>query len=123
MLGGPGIGERDLWLDRSHSDGKMGLGSVARLAEGAELDLAEDVLLPGIYVIPAAAMTDVPMVANNRAHSFHGDATRDLLLGARDAGLYAVFPTWFAHFAVSQPPNLYTKQREQYEALFAARRR
>ena len=123
VLGGPGIGERDLWLDRNYSDGKMGLGSVAKLAEGAELDLAGDVLLPGIYVIPAATMTDVPMVANNRAHSFDADATRNLLIEARDAGLYAAFPTWFAHFAESQPPNLYAKQREQYEALFAARRR
>jgi hypothetical protein len=123
VLGGPGIGERDLWLDRSYADGKMGLGSVTRLAEGAELDVAADVLLPGIYVIPASAMTNVPMVANNRAHSFQDEAARGLLLGARDAGLYVGFPTWFAHFAASQPPNLYAKQREQYEALFAARRR
>lgn len=122
-LGGPGIGERDLWLDRNYADGKMGLGQMARLAEGTELELAPDVLLPGIYVIPATAMKDVPMVANNRAHSFQADATRTLLLGAKDAGLYVGFPTWFAHFATSQPPNLYAKQREQYEALFAARRR
>lgn len=63
------------------------------------------------------------MVANNRAHSFEAAATKRLLVNAREAGLYAAFPTWFAHFAVAQPPNLYAKQREQYEALFAARRR
>lgn len=123
ILGGPGIGTRDLWLDRTYADGKTGLGPVARLAARAELDLAEDVLLPGVYVIPAGAMQDVPMVANNRAHSFEDAATKRLLVNAREAGLYAAFPTWFAHFAVAQPPNLYAKQREQYEALFAARRR
>lgn len=122
-LGGPGIGERDLWLDRSYADGRTGLAPVARLAQGSDLHLAADVLLPGIYVIPASAMQDVPMVANNRAHSFEDAATKTLLLSARAAGLYAAFPTWFAHFAVAQPPNLYAKQREQYEALFAARRR
>lgn len=122
-LGGPGIGVRDLWLDRRYANGEMGLGPLAKLAEGAELLVAADVLLPGVYVIPAGAMLNVPMVANNRAHSFQDEATRQLLLGARAAGLYAAFPTWFAHFAVSQPPNLYAKQREQYEALFAARRR
>lgn len=122
-LGGPGIGSRDLWLDRTYADGKTGLGPVARLAEGAELDLTDDVLLPGVYVIPAGAMHDVPMVANNRAHSFEDAATKRLLVNAREAGLYAAFPTWFAHFAVAQPPNLYAKQREQYETLFAARRR
>lgn len=123
ILGGPGIGTRDLWLDRAYADGKAGLGPVARLAAGAELELAEDILLPGVYVIPAGAMQDVPMVANNRAHSFEDAATKRLLVNARSAGLYAAFPTWFAHFAVAQPPNLYAKQREQYEALFAARRR
>ena len=59
------------------------------------------------------------MVANNRAHSFEDAATKRLLANARKSGLYAAFPTWFAHFAVAQPPNLYAKQREQYEALFA----
>ena len=57
------------------------------------------------------------MVANNRAHSFQDAATKRLLVAARAAGLYAAFPTWFAHFAVAQPPNLYAKQREQYETL------
>lgn len=123
ILGGRGIGTRDLWLDRNYADGKAGLGPVARLAQGAGLEVADDVLLPGVYVIPAGAMKDVPMVANNRAHSFEDAATRRLLISARSAGLYAAFPTWFAHFAVAQPPNLYAKQREQYESLFAARRR
>lgn len=123
ILGGPGIGGRDLWLDRTYADGKRGLGPVARLAASAELHLADNVLLPGVYVIPAGAMQDVPMVANNRAHSFEDAATKRLLVNARSAGLYAAFPTWFAHYAVAQPPNLYAKQREQYETLFAARRR
>lgn len=122
-LGGPGIGTRDLWLDRAYADGKRGLGPVARLAEGAELELTDDVLLPGVYVIPAAAMQDVPMVANNRAHSLEDGATKMRLVNARNDGLFTPFPAWFAHFAVAQPPNLYAKQREQYEALFAARRR
>lgn len=121
-LGGPDISQRDLWLDQTFSDGDAGLGPVAHLAEGAELQLEREALLPGIYVIPAGQMQEVPMIANNRAHSFEGAAAKSLLLRARDAGLYASFPTWFAHFAVAQPPNLYTKQREQYEALFAARR-
>jgi len=123
VLGGPRIGSRDLWLDRTYADGTTGLGPVAQLAAGAKLDLPDDVLLPGVYVIPAGAMHDVPMVANNRAHSFEGAATKRLLVDARSAGLYTAFPTWFAHFAEAQPPNLYAKQREQYETLFAARRR
>lgn len=122
-LGGPGVGERDLWLDKSFADHTKGLGPIADLVEGQELELVSGSLLPGIYVIPATAMRGVPMIANNRAHSFDPVATRELLLESRRSGLYAAFPTWFAHFAVSQPPNLYAKQREQYEALFAARRR
>ncbi|WP_062317002.1 hypothetical protein [Demequina maris] len=122
-LGGPGIGSRDLWLDTAYRDGTRGLAPVAEYAGGAQLRLSSDTLLPGVYVIPAAAMRDVPMVANNRAHSFEDAATKTLLRNARADGFYAAFPTWFAHFAVSQPPNLYAKQREQYEALFAARRR
>ena len=61
------------------------------------------------------------MVANNRAHSFEATDQATPLAGSRRQ-LHFV-PAWFAHFAVSQPPNLYAKQREQYEALFAARRR
>ncbi|MDN7121479.1 hypothetical protein INN71_08760 [Nocardioides sp. ChNu-153] len=123
ILGGPGIGERDLWLDREYAHGRAGLGPLAGVAQGAELALGPASLLPGIYVVPASAMVDVPMVANNRAHSFDPVAVRELLLGAKAEGFYTAFPAWFAHFAVSQPPNLYAKQREQYEALFAARRR
>jgi hypothetical protein len=68
-------------------------------------------------------MADVPMIANNRAHSFDPLATQRILLEQRRLGNFVGFPTWYAHFAVAQPPNLYAKQREQYEALFAARRR
>lgn len=123
VLGGPGIGTRDLWVDRSYANGAMGLGPVADAAIGAELLVAPDVLLPGIYVIPSKAMVDVPMIANNRAHSFDPAATQRILLEQRRLGNFVGFPTWYAHFAVAQPPNLYAKQREQYEALFAARRR
>lgn len=123
LLGGPGIGSRDLFLDRRFSDGRQGLGPVAHLAEGSVLKLPEDAILPGIYVLSRESMTDVPMVANNRAHSFEDGATKRLLVEARRDGHFVAFPSWFAHYAVAQPPNLYAKQREQYEALFAARRR
>jgi hypothetical protein len=123
ILGGPALGTRDLWVDRVYTDQSTGLASVADAAVGARLTLEAAPLLPGIYVIPSSDMQDVPMVANNRAHSVDQATVNALLDRARRNGRYIPFPTWFAHFAEAPPPNLYGRQRAQYEELFAARRR
>lgn len=122
-LGGPSLGTRDLWVDRAYSAPNVGLADVAAAAVGACVELAGEPLLPGIYVITTTDMQDVPMVANNRAHSLDPSAVHRLLDSARRNSRYLMFPTWFAHFADAPPPNLYGRQRVQYEELFAARRR
>jgi hypothetical protein len=123
VLGGPGIGQRDLWLDQVYADGRSGLSPLADMAAGIQLTLDPEAVLPGIYVLSTSRLRDVPMIANNRAHSVDPSYLQQVMREAAADGDYLPIPTWFAHFATSQPPNLYAKQREQYEALFAARRR
>jgi len=122
-LGGPSLNTRDLWVDYAYAVGHNGLGPVANASRGVTLTLTGAPLAPGVYVILSSEMHDVPMVANNRAHSVETGTVTTLLDQARRAGRYVPFPMWFAHFAVSAPPNLYGQQRAQYEELFAARRR
>lgn len=123
FLGGPSINTRDLWVDQAYSDKRKGLSAVAGAAQGATLALGGEPLAPGIYVLLSSELQDVPMVANNRAHSVAPETVEKLLDKARRAERYLPFPMWFAHFAVSAPPNLYRQQRAQYEELFTARRR
>jgi hypothetical protein len=123
LLGGPDLNARDLWVDRAYATRHMGLCSVVPVAQGTRLTLTDHPLAPGIYVILSSEIQDIPLVANNRAHSFEGGTAAGLLDRARRAGRYLPFPMWFAHFAASTPPNLYAQQRAQYEDLFAARRR
>jgi hypothetical protein len=123
LLGGPALSTRDLWVDRFYADQSTGLAAVADAAVGAHLTLDAAPLLPGIYVIPSSDMHDVPMVANNRAHSVDQATVNALLDRARHNDRYIPFPSWFAHFAEAPPPNLYGRQRAQYEELFAARQR
>ncbi len=123
QLGGPGLNRRDLWVDYAYKNRQSGLSSVAAAAQGARLTLTDQFLTPGIYVVLSSEIQNVPLVANNRAHFIDVVAAKALLDGARNSGRYVPFPMWFAHFAVSAPPNLYGQQRAQYEELFAARRR
>ncbi|WP_374999519.1 hypothetical protein [Aeromicrobium sp. CTD01-1L150] len=111
ILGGPGIGARDVWLTRSGEP----------LAVGTKLTVPPQALLPGIYVLSTDQLVDVPMIANNRAHSFDSAALQEKLLESRQRNQFAHFPLWFATFTESQPPNLYAQQRREYESLFAAR--
>ncbi|MFJ1510300.1 hypothetical protein [Cellulosimicrobium funkei] len=123
FLGGPTLNARDLWVDFAYADKHRGLSTAAATARGARLELVDSPLTPGIYVILSSELQDLPMVANNRAHSVEPATAAGLLVQARRAGRYLPFPMWFAHFAASAPPNLYRQQRAQYEELFAAPRR
>ena len=120
-LGGPGISQRDLWLDRAPKTGKNGLAKFADVAEGMELDLASQPLLPGIYAFPQEELASIPLVANNRAHSCAPGFVESLMRRCQTEGHFIPLPLWYMHFAESLPPNLYARQREQFEQLFAPR--
>ncbi|MGL4742889.1 MAG: hypothetical protein ACRCXL_00675 [Dermatophilaceae bacterium] len=122
-LGGPRLASRDLWLDKQPSRGGSGLGQVAVQAAGSVLTLTAEPMLPGIYVFPRRDLQDIPLVANNRAHSAAPDFVLALMDDARRHGRFVPMPLWFASFADSEPPNVYSRQRTQFEALFAPRSR
>lgn len=122
-LGGPGLSARDLWLDNQPRHGRSGLGGVGDRAEGEVLTLTQSPMLPGIYVFRQADLQAIPLVANNRAHSASPDFVLAQMDAARRAGRYVPLPLWFAHYARAEPPNLYGRQRAQFEALFAPRSR
>lgn len=123
VLGGTDLQSRDLWLDQRFSDRSRGLADVQRLAEGVVLHLDDHYLPAGIYVLSTEQLTDAPMVANNRAHSVEPEFLAAAMRESLRAGTYRPFPLWFAWFASAPPPNLYVRQRGQYEELFAARQR
>ncbi|UNX55083.1 hypothetical protein MF406_02000 [Georgenia sp. TF02-10] len=120
-LGGDHIATQDLWLATPPKSRRARPGAAARPAEVLTLDAAP--LLPGVYVLPAEDLQELPLVANNRAHSVDERFVEGLMRRAVAAGRFVPVPLWFAHFADAQPPNLYSIQRQQFEALFAARRR
>lgn len=122
-LGGPGLSARDIWLDLQPKHGKTGLGPLGERAEGSVIRLTAEPMLPGIYVFPREDLGAIPLVANNRAHSAAPEFVLNLMDAARRNGRYVPMPLWFAHFAASEPPNLYGRQRVQFEALFAPRSR
>lgn len=112
LLGGPGIGTRDIWAIDSKSE----------VVSGDYLTVPQDTLLPGMYVLNKESLQNLPMIANNRAHSIDPQVLRGILAETRQQGAFVAFPLWFCAFSQSQPPNLYAQQRKEYERLFAARR-
>ena len=122
-LGGPDLSARDLWLDLQPKHGKTGVGPLGDRVEGSVLSLTAEPMLPGIYVFPREDLGAIPLIANNRAHSAAPDFVLSLMDEARRNGRYVPLPLWFAHFAASEPPNLYGRQRAQFESLFAPRTR
>ena len=120
-MGGEGLNGRDLWLDQKFSYSSKGLSPISTLAAGVRLKVDNDSIHPGVYVLGTASLRDLPLIANNRAHSIESEHLDQLLREALNTGNFRPFPTWFAHFASTTPANLYAQQRAQYEALFAAR--
>lgn len=123
-MGGRDLLSRDIWIDRSYK-GERGLldHSGGRLPQEVRLDLAGEPLLPGVYVITSEQLRAAPLEANNKAHYVTTAFAESVMEQARTEGRFVPMPLWFAAFADTTPPNLYSVQRRQYEALFAARRR
>ena len=112
IMGGEGLGNRDLWLTTRNS---------SLPPNDSTLSLAPDSILPGIYVLTTDLLQALPLVANNRAHSIESSAVAGVMRQAIALGSFLPFPLWFAHLAVAAPPDLYVRQRAQYEGLFTAR--
>lgn len=128
VMGGPQLLRRDLYLDQPFADRRRGLAKdmTAGTLDPEDLKLrrtTDGTAQPGIYAIASQQILDVPLVANNRAHSIDSGTVERLMQDAAAAGNYVPFPMWFAHFADAPPPNLYAQQRAQFEDLFVARRR
>jgi hypothetical protein len=116
-MGGPELGVRDLWVERGAKSKSYAPGASDLIR------LPEDHLASGLYVLKTDDLKNVPLVANNRAHSFESAHSDAAMRSARREGRYLPFPMWFSYFAETPPPNLYAQQRAQYERLLAARQR
>ena len=128
VMGGPGLLSRDLYVDQKFADERRGLtedmtgGSLAPQSVRL-LRTTDGAAQPGVYAIASDQVLDVPLIANNRAHSIDSATVEHLMLETAQRGNYVPFPMWFAYFADAPPPNLYAQQRAQFEDLFVARRR
>jgi hypothetical protein len=96
---------------------------LARGSTGAvsHVEMAGDALRPGVYVIPIEKLADVPVKPNNRALLVDARQVRTWLAESRSDGLYAPLPLWYQAYAEERPPDLYTTQRSEFDALFSSR--
>ncbi|MFM8387254.1 MAG: hypothetical protein ACKOCB_10635 [Planctomycetia bacterium] len=75
-------------------------------------------LRPGSYLLPQAWLKDVAVERNNRALLIPKHTASSLLLRAQRESLSAPITTWYQHFAEDRPPDLYSTQRLEFDALF-----
>lgn len=85
------------------------------------VSLSAKPFFPGIYVIPAASLRDVPMQSNNKAHFPTPEFVRKQMTDAAASQRFIYVPRWPDVFANTVPPNLYQQIRNEYDALFRAR--
>jgi hypothetical protein len=86
-----------------------------------ELELRFSGRRPGVYLIPKATLQNVPVKANNRGLLVHADLVQAWLDDAKRAQLFVPMPLWYQAYAEDRPPDLYSVQRAEYDALFSAR--
>lgn len=103
------------------------LNSEARQAlDGVDLPTLVDISLAyraGVYVLPTDLLQDLAVTTNNRAILIPRATIQDLLMKARDAGLFVSMSQWYGAYAQERPPDLYSAQRSEFDALFSARGR
>jgi hypothetical protein len=89
---------------------------------GLTLRIDGEHLLPGFHVFGIAGMVDLPLKSNNRSGSLLSkELVRRLMRQAQTNGLFAPLPLWFSIYAETRPPNLYSTQRQELDAIFSAR--
>jgi hypothetical protein len=89
---------------------------------GLALQVDREHLLPGFHVFGVNEMVDLPLKSNNRSGSLLSkDLVRQLMKQAQMSGLFAALPLWFSVYAETRPPNLYSTQRQELDAIFSAR--
>lgn len=94
----------------------------AEVPDDAEtLDLHFAGRRPGVYLIPKATLQGVPVKANNRGLLVQADMVKRWLDAAHGVGLFIPMPLWYQAYAEDRPPDLYSVQRAEYDALFSAR--
>lgn len=89
---------------------------------GTTLEVDAGHLLPGFHVFEVDQLQELPLKSNNRSGSLLSkDLVRKLMAHAQATGLFAPLPLWFSIYAEKRPPNLYSTQRQELDALFSAR--
>lgn len=122
-LGGGDLLAKDLWIDKTFQS-KAGLfDQNGEQDPPIPLALIDAAWPSGVYLLEADTLQAAPLEANNKAHSVTTEFVGAAMKSATDAGLFVPMPLWFSIFADTTPPNLYSTQRREYEAIFAARRK
>jgi len=89
---------------------------------GYILQVDDGHLLPGFHVFGTDNMMNLPLKSNNRSGSLLSkELVRQLMAQAQADGLFAALPLWFSVYAETRPPNLYSTQRQELDAIFSAR--
>lgn len=85
---------------------------------GGGWQVDESVVRPGAYLIPRSRLQDLDVKRNNRAVLVPNATIVALLKRSATDGLVAPMSLWYQAYAASHPPDLYTAQRTEYDALF-----
>jgi hypothetical protein len=120
-LGGKTPASVSLWLARTPKRLTSTGFSWQSVGPGLQLEIADEPLLPGIYILPKASLCDVPMQSNNKAHFPSSDFVRSQMQTAAKENRFIPVPMWPDIFADTTPPNLYQQMRQEYDKLFRAR--
>ena len=89
---------------------------------GCAVEVDRQHLLPGFHVFGVGEMVDLPLESNNRSGSLLSkELVRKLMTQAQAEDLFAPLPLWFSVYAETRPPNLYSTQRQELDAIFSAR--
>lgn len=96
------------------------LRAVRRDRGGTEVQLNVD-FRGGVYFFARELLQDLPVSKNNRALLISTATVRELLATAKLSGFFAPMPIWYWLYAMDRPPDMYSAQRAEYDALFSAR--
>lgn len=124
FIGGAHSMSKDLWVDYPYKSGTKGFQeSLLKTSEDGSVHLQFDRerLPSGLYLLQTSNLKNLPLVANNKAHFTTHERTTAEMRRAITQERYVPMPLWFTYFADTTPPNLYSIQRREYEAMFAAR--